>query len=927
MNIKSTKDQNKFLYEDLKASSTYQKSKMKKLEEKLGTEFVIKLKNKTKKSVKEAIEILEKNDNVDYAMPNYILKPAATPNDTSYSKQWGMNRIQAPEAWDTYTGSSTVTVGIIDSGIDSNHPDLSGNINTELAYNVHTNTAGIANTMDGLGHGTHVAGIVGAKGNNAYGVTGVNWNVSMVPIKISYDDTTGHADTNVIINAINYAKNKGIKICNMSYSFPPGTGFLDAVKEYGNEGGLLIMSAGNDGENVDNIDKYAELNKLGNVIFVASSDTGSGENEKPSGFSNYGTKNVQIAAPGDEIYSTVPVEKGSYGNKSGTSMAAPHVTGVAALIKGKYPNLTTAEIKEIILSSADYSVGMGERVLTGRLNAYRAINRIPNSEFLVVQPNDGESMSDAIRRCLGTKSAESVKYLKIVGDAIMADVGDNTSSANAVLPNLTYVDCGGFGGILGDRAFANCRKLETVLSPENNFRLRACSFWYCTKLKTIYKANSKSRVEGEADFTGMISASLSGSPDAARTQCFQGCTSLTTIRMPNAHKVKFAIYAFNGCSNLSTIYLDGYPKVVGEADLTEFANVSEGIVRGTAIKNVKLPKNIAISKASFENCASLTNIQFHPNQTVTPVIGQNAFRNVNSACVTYTNQLVNGIVIPRTDAENIPIKVNSLVIQPVTNEIMGDLIVESLDSENSKDIKHLVVKGSAIMRMGASVSVLPNLETADLSEFTGELAYGTFFGCSNLKQVIYSKSNKKIPSSCFMNCGSLQTIQIADKYPKLWGEIDLSNISGSGSLGTQAFAYCSNIETVKLPSSGTIEIGSSTFSDCSKLSTIYRNKKIKRRADLSGVSNFIGNSNFKNAGFDIVMLPKNVNIPKEIFMNCTNLYLIEFDKSQTAVVNIGERAFYNVRPYCVAHMNQVLVQNSEFILPRSATENIPKGTY
>lgn len=926
LKIEETEDQDKLLYEAVKSISTYKKSKLQKIEGELGTDFVIELKDKTKKSVIDAIEILEKNDSVEYAVPNYVLEPAITPNDSAYSKLWGMNKIQAPQAWDTYTGSNTVTVGIVDTGIDSGHPDLTGNINTELAYNAVTKTTG--NTMDYHGHGTHVAGTVGARGNNTYGVVGINWRTSMVPIKIAHNDVTGGAYGTAMVEAVRYAIEKEIPICNMSYSvsyFPP---LLDVIKEYN---GLFIMSAGNNGENIDDLSQYTALNEMGNVIIVASSDDSTGENEKLSSFSNYGVKNVHIAAPGEGIYSTIP--GGGYDYKTGTSMAAPHVTGVAALIKGKYPDLTMTEIKETILSAVDYPIVIGGMVSTGRLNVYKAINRISDSSSLVVSPNDNETMAAAIRRSLNGKVAGNIKYIKVIGNANMNTTGDNESSANNVLPNLIYADIGSFSGLLGDRAFANCRNLTTAIFPPNDFSLRALSFWYCTNLKTIYRANIKSRIKGEADFTGMISASSTGTPYAARVQAFQGCSSLTTIKMPNTNKLKFSIYIFNNCSNLTTIYLDGYPKIVGEADLTELTNINDGILRETAIRKVKLPKNIAISDASFANCVNLTDIQFHPNQTVRPAIGQDAFSNVNSSCVAYTNQLVKQceprIVISRTETENIPIKINSLIIQPITNETMGTAIEYYLDSRNPNDIKHLVIKGSAIMGYGGSANILPSLETADLSEFTGYTEKGAFYGCSNLKQVIYSISNNEIPAWSYINCNSLQTIQVADKYPKIWGEIDLSNVRGTLAINTQAFANCINIETVKLPSTGTLGISQYAFSGCSKLSTVYKNAEVKTTgtADLSGVTNFWSGSDFKNTGIVEVNLPQNVAIPKETFMNCINLNKIKFDLSQTSVVDIGIQAFYNVNPVCKAYMNKVLVENSTFIIPRTATQNIPKIAY
>lgn len=921
LNIKSTEDQYKLLYETIKSTSNYKKNRLQKIEEKIGKDFVIKLNDKTKESVLEAIEILEKNDNVEYAVPNYVLEPAVTPNDSAYSQLWGMDKIQAPQAWDTYTGSKTINVGVLDTGINTGHPDLSGNINMELAYNAYTETVG--NVTDYHSHGTHVAGTIGAIGNNERGVAGVNWNVGIVPIKIAVDDFTGSSNELVMVRALRYAIEKEIPICNMSYTTPSSPLYLNTLKEYN---GLLIMSAGNEEKNVDNLDYYTALNETGHVVFVASS----GKNDNLSSFSNYGAKNVHIAAPGEYIYSTVL--NGNYAFKSGTSMATPHVTGTVALIKGKYPNLSATEIKEILLSAVDYPEGTRGFVSTGRLNVYKAINKTSDASSLVVRPNDSETLSDAIRRSIGTKVATNIRYLKIVGNADMNAISEGDSSANAVLPNLTYADLSNFSGILGDRAFENCRNLATVIFPANDFSLRSCSFWYCIKLKTIHKANDKNRIEGEADFTGLTSAESVGLPYAVQVQGFQGCSSLTTIKLPNTHKLKFSIYVFNGCSNLSTIYLDGYPKIIGEADLTEFENVSAGILRGTRINTIKLPKDVAISTESFADCSELTTVQFHPNQTVRPSIGQNAFGNVSSSCVVYTNQFVREceprIVISRTNTENIPIKVNSLVIQPITDETIETAIEWYLDSRDPKDIKHLVIKGSAAMKYGGSANILPNLETADLSEFTERMEKGAFYGCSNLKQVIYSASNISIPAWTYIDCGKLQSVQIADKYPKVW-TVDLSNLNADLAINTQAFSGCNSIESIVLPSSRNIGVGQYAFCDCQNLSTIYKEgqKKNNGRADLSGISNFWSGNNFKNTGISEVNIPRNVDISDGTFMNCNKLAKIEFNRYQTSVVNIGTQAFYNVNVVCSAYMNKALVDNSAFILPRTATQNIPKIAY
>ncbi|MCR5835462.1 MAG: S8 family serine peptidase [Lachnospiraceae bacterium] len=922
IDIESVEDQDEKLYNAVNSTKKYDNNTLISLEEKIGRDYVIRLNNTDRESVINAVNQIKKSGDVEYVSPNYYVEPNVIPNDTSYSQLWGMDKIQAPQAWNSFTGSNTINVGVLDTGIDTTHTDLASNINMQLAYNAYTETPG--NVTDNFGHGTHVSGTIGAVGNNQYGVTGINWNVKIVPIKIC-SSTSSNSSYVHMTNAILYAIEKEIPICNLSYSTPDAQIFRNAIQQYN---GLLIMSAGNDGKDIDTIDKYSAMNALGNVIYVASSKS----DDTLSSFSNYGVKNVHIAAPGQDIYSTVPTGNGSFGIKSGTSMAAPHVTGAVALIKGKYPNLSMAEIKDILLSSVDYPMGIRGFVSAGRLNLYKAINMTSDSTSLTVQPYDDEELSDAITRSLGTKNAADITYLKLIGNANMNSTGDAQSSANYILPNLEYADLSLFTGFLGDRAFANCSNLQTVIFPTNEFALRACTFWYCSSLNTIYKANDRKRIYGEADLSGVIAASSSGQPYSIRVQCFQGCSSLATIKIPNTHKLKLSIYVFNKCSNLSTIYIDGYPKVTGVADLTEFEDVSQGMLQGTKINKVLLPKDVAVSSNSFKNCSYLTYVQIHPNQTIRPTIGENAFNNVNTSCKVYVNQFVREceprVIIPRNTSENLPILVNSLVIQPITNETIEDSIEWYLDERNPEDINHIVIKGSAILAYGGSANILPNLETVDLSEFTGDTEKGAFGGCDNLVRVVFSASNTSIPAWTFLNCSSLQAVQIASKYPKLWS-IDLSNLTGSLALNTQAFYHCSSIESVILPYANSIGLGQYTFTGCTNLLTVYKdgNEKIDGRADLSGISNFWSGRNFKNTSIIELSLPLGIDISTETFMDCTELRKILFNPYQTNTVNIGTQAFYNVNSTCSAYMNIVLVNDSTFVLPRTVTQYIPKFAY
>ncbi len=265
--------------------------------------------------------------------------PSGTvPSDSQYSQEWAPADINLPAAWSTSTGSRSVVVAVIDSGVDYTDPDLAANIwtntNTGIdgfsgdlhGYNFVANNG---NPMDDNGHGTHVAGIIGAVGNNGQGVAGVNWNVTIMPLK--FLDSTGGGYTSDAIRAINYATMErvqygvNVRVINASWSSGVADpGLSAAIQAAGNAGILFVAAAGNSGTNNDMSPQYPANISLPNVVSVAASDS----NNNLAVFSDYGASSVNLAAPGVSIYSTLP--GGRYGFLSGTSMATPEVAGVAA---------------------------------------------------------------------------------------------------------------------------------------------------------------------------------------------------------------------------------------------------------------------------------------------------------------------------------------------------------------------------------------------------------------------------------------------------------------------------------------------------------------------------------------------------------------------------------------------------------------------
>lgn len=340
-----------------------------------GDILLIELSEQSEQAVLNAIAILQDNENVLWAEPDYIKELYDTiPDDEFYGELWGLDRINAPKAWDTFTGSSDVVVGVIDSGIDYTHPDLMNNIwinKDEIPgngidddqdgyiddvygwnfYENHNNPADIGY------HGTHVAGIIAAEGNNEIGITGVAWNTKIAALNAGCD--RNHVDSAAVIKALRYATFHKFDIINASFgSAKYSSSEKTAIERFP---GLLVAAAGNDGTDNDVAPHYPSSYDCDNIIAVANMS----DNGLLSQSSNYGIESVDIAAPGTDIYSTVP---GSYNYASGTSMASPCVAGAAALLKGYNPSLSALELKEMILSNVYTSWAYDKVSSNGRLD-------------------------------------------------------------------------------------------------------------------------------------------------------------------------------------------------------------------------------------------------------------------------------------------------------------------------------------------------------------------------------------------------------------------------------------------------------------------------------------------------------------------------------------------------------------------------------
>ncbi|MBS2038338.1 S8 family serine peptidase [bacterium] len=337
-------------------------------------------------STAEGMLALSQEPQVAYAVPNHVLdgpelgKPSR-PDDLD-PRQWGLDKIHAAQAWGITHGSrSGPVVAVFDTGVDEKHPDLKANLWTnpkEKAGNgVDDDHNGYVDDVHGLNpfsqngdltdqyrHGTHAFGIIGAVGNNHKLLTGLNWEAQIMVIKI-FDDK-GKTDVAALAKGMEYAARHGARVTSHSWgnnTFNPA--MLDAFRL---NSALHVCAAGNKGENNDDKPIFPASFELDNVISVASTD----KNDVKAPRSNFGPKSVDLAAPGVDILSTVPEGKIEY--MSGTSMAAPHVTGVAALIATAYPEADSLEIKRRLLASVDQLDNLKGVVASGgRLNAAAAL--------------------------------------------------------------------------------------------------------------------------------------------------------------------------------------------------------------------------------------------------------------------------------------------------------------------------------------------------------------------------------------------------------------------------------------------------------------------------------------------------------------------------------------------------------------------------
>lgn len=532
----------------------------------------------------EARDRLADADAAEAVQLDAKLQALETPDDTHFALQWDLPAIAAPTGWDAAGGAAPVTVAVIDTGVDVGHPDLAGRlwqnpaetagngldddgngyVDDVAGWNFYDWNNQVYSAADGDSHGTHVAGTIAARRGNGIGVAGIADNARIMPLKFL---KPGGGYTSDAIVAIQYAVDHGATVINASWG---GAGYsqalCDAIDQAGDAGVLFVAAAGNAATDNDAVPMWPANCPAVSLVSVASTTQSDGL----SSFSNRGAVQVDVGAPGSDILSTVP---GGYGYKSGTSMAAPHVAGIAAVVAGLHPGLAPWQVKAAISAGGDVAPALAGVTSSGRradLVGALALagsglgpDTTPPDPFGVLSPAEGLATSSVfpVFRWTPATDAQSgvAGYRLIVDGAQVAQVGPGVSQATVGSPlaegahtwSVSAVDATGNLRGTAARTLLVDRTAPSVPAPAAPGDAAAVA----GPEVTLSWSPATDGVSGVAAYRVLVDGATSGSTDPA----------VRSLRVrPGAGRHTWQVVAVDGAGNESPSVARGFT-VTGEA--------------------------------------------------------------------------------------------------------------------------------------------------------------------------------------------------------------------------------------------------------------------------------------------------------------------------------------------------------------------------
>jgi subtilisin family serine protease len=537
-------------------------------------------------SVAQAVRSYRANPNVLYAEPDYIVRAVALPTDPRWSEQWDMTKILCPAAWDTLTDAGDVVVAVIDSGIDYTHPDLQGNLWTDPADGTHGFTCMSGDCRPGgaddFGHGTHVAGTIGATANDGIGIAGINWNVQLLSLKFLDSNGFGSiSDAVLCFDKVTALKQQGFNIRVTSNSWG-GSGFSQALKDAmarAESGGIVhVCAAGNNGQNTDVFPMYPAAYENRGIVSVLASDS----NDAGASFTNYGLFSVDIAAPGVGTLSTVPTgtcalcDASGYRRLSGTSMATPHVSGVLAALFHRNRDLTAEEARDVVLDPGSYDALTNARAAStstgGRLNFAKTLanpllfapvrNNFPSltvgadvfasaGSAVDLSATTSDPDGDPLRVSWGrTAGASSLWLVGSMLSSLFPDASGNSFSFSApalahavTMPYDASVADGRGGGAHGRTYVTVAPGLAPGSPPLAGFAVTPTEAPAGSTISVTFSASDPDGGPVQSDL-------WVGTPGTANGWCCYG-SGTTTVRLDNPGVFRFSTQAIDRQLNLS----------------------------------------------------------------------------------------------------------------------------------------------------------------------------------------------------------------------------------------------------------------------------------------------------------------------------------------------------------------------------------------